>query len=57
MGIKTILASRRILLLIAGANKRLAAQAFHRGEFDSQWPVTSLTAHPALRVIELSAPD
>ena len=56
MGIKTILAARRILLLIAGENKRRAAQALRRGVKDADWPVSSLAAHPDLTVIEVCAP-
>jgi glucosamine-6-phosphate deaminase len=57
LGIGSILASRRILLLIAGAGKQHAAQALRRGVGDEQWPVTSLLGHPDVTVIELSGRD
>jgi glucosamine-6-phosphate deaminase len=53
MGITTILESRHILLLIAGANKAAAAAALYRGVPSIDWPVTSLAAHPSLTVIQL----
>jgi 6-phosphogluconolactonase/glucosamine-6-phosphate isomerase/deaminase len=56
MGIRTILQSRHVLLLIAGDHKEAARAAVHAGVADSNWPVTSLLAHPSLTVIELCAP-
>jgi glucosamine-6-phosphate deaminase len=57
MGIKTVLESRHILLLIAGTHKEAARAAFYTGTPDADWPVTSLLAHPSLTVIELCAPS
>jgi glucosamine-6-phosphate deaminase len=56
MGIKTLLESRHILLLIAGSGKEAATAALHAGTADIDWPVTSLLGHPSLTVIELCAP-
>jgi glucosamine-6-phosphate deaminase len=54
MGIKTLLAARHVLLLIAGTHKQTARAAVYAGVADSHWPVTSLLGHPSLTVIELS---
>jgi glucosamine-6-phosphate deaminase len=56
MGIRTLLQSRHLLLLIAGDRKEAARAAVHAGVADLNWPVTSLLAHPSLTVIELCAP-
>jgi glucosamine-6-phosphate deaminase len=56
MGIKTLLQSRHVLLLIAGEGKEAARAAVHAGVADVSWPVTSLALHPGLTVIELCAP-
>jgi len=56
MGIKTLLESRHILLLIAGTHKDAARSAVYAGVADGQWPVTSLLAHPSLTIIELCEP-
>jgi glucosamine-6-phosphate deaminase len=56
MGIKTVLNSRHVLLLIAGRHKEAARAAFYAGAADVEWPVTSLHAHPSVTVIELCAP-
>jgi glucosamine-6-phosphate deaminase len=56
MGIKTLLQSRHLLLLIAGAGKEAARAAVYAGVADINWPVTSLLAHPSLTIIELCAP-
>jgi glucosamine-6-phosphate deaminase len=53
MGIRTLLESRRVLLLIAGDHKRAARDAFHVGVKDPAWPVTSLCGHPNLTTLEL----
>ncbi len=53
MGIRTLLESRRVLLLIAGDHKRAARDAFHAGVQDPAWPVTSLCGHPNLTTLEL----
>jgi glucosamine-6-phosphate deaminase len=54
MGIKTLLESRHILLLIAGTHKETARAAVFAGVADMDWPVTSLLGHPRLTIIELS---
>jgi glucosamine-6-phosphate deaminase len=51
MGLGTIRAARRVLLLVAGAAKREALAALLRGRADPRWPVTALCDHPALTVI------
>ena len=55
MGIRTLLESRHVLLLIAGDQKREARNAFHAGVQDAAWPVTSLCGHPNLTTLELFA--
>jgi glucosamine-6-phosphate deaminase len=57
MGIRTLLESRHVLLLIAGQNKAAARDALYAGAADVLWPVTSLLAHPDLTVIELCAAE
>jgi len=52
MGLRTILESRHLLLLIAGEEKAAARAALYRGVPDPAWPVTSLLAHPDLTIIE-----
>jgi len=54
LGIRTLLEARRVLLLIAGENKRAARDALQRGLADPAWPVTSLSAHPDVTAIEIS---
>jgi glucosamine-6-phosphate deaminase len=56
MGIKTLLQSRHVLLLIAGERKEAARAAVYAGVADVNWPVTSVLSHPDLTVIELCAP-
>jgi glucosamine-6-phosphate deaminase len=56
MGIRSLLEARHVLLLIAGANKAAARNAFHRRIEDVEWPVTSLLTHPRVTTIELSVP-
>lgn len=56
LGIRTLLQSRHVLLLIAGDGKDAARAAVHAGVTDRDWPVTSLHTHPSLTVIELCAP-
>lgn len=51
MGIKTIFAARKILLLCAGATKREAMAALLRGRKDEAWPVTCLLGHKDVTVI------
>jgi glucosamine-6-phosphate deaminase len=54
LGIGSILAARRCLLLIAGSHKAAARAALHAGREDPAWPVTSLLRAADLTVIELS---
>jgi glucosamine-6-phosphate deaminase len=56
MGIKTLLQSRHVLLLISGDGKEAARAAVYAGLPNINWPVTSLLAHPSLTLIELGAP-
>ncbi|HVW69644.1 MAG TPA: glucosamine-6-phosphate deaminase [Steroidobacteraceae bacterium] len=51
MGVATLRAARRILLLVSGESKRKALQALRRGIADRAWPVTSLVDHPDLTVL------
>jgi glucosamine-6-phosphate deaminase len=51
MGVATIRAARKILLLVAGEGKRSALEALRRGVPDPSWPVTSLLDHPAFVVV------
>jgi glucosamine-6-phosphate deaminase len=51
MGIATLRAARRVLLLVSGESKRQAFAALQRGLPDRQWPVTSLLDHPDLVVV------
>ena len=56
LGIASILAARRCLLLIAGAHKAAAKASLFSGREDPQWPVTSLLRARDLTVIELCEP-
>jgi glucosamine-6-phosphate deaminase len=56
LGVRSILGARRVLLLIATADKRAAAAALHRGIADPAWPVSCLAAHPDATVMELCGP-
>jgi glucosamine-6-phosphate deaminase len=51
MGVATIRAARRILLLVSGKAKQPALEALLRGTADARWPVTSLLGHPQLQVM------
>lgn len=51
MGIRTLLAARRILLLCAGASKREAMAALLKGRKDEVWPVTCLLDHKDVTII------
>lgn len=51
LGIATLRAARRLLLLVRGASKREALAALLRGTVDPNWPVTSLIGHPDLLVL------
>lgn len=57
MGIKSLVESRHILLLIAGTHKETAKAAVYAGAEDIDWPVTSVLSHPSLTIIELCEPD
>lgn len=56
MGIKTLMESRHVLLLLAGPHKEAAKAAFYCGVPDIDWPVTSLLSHPSVTVIEYFDP-
>jgi len=51
MGLGTIRAARRLLLLATGASKADALRALHRGDQDSRWPCTFLAGHAAFDVL------
>lgn len=51
MGIATIFAARKILLLVAGGAKVNALAALRRAKPDSAWPVTALLTHRNLKVL------
>ncbi len=51
VGVETILAARKILLLVAGDAKAQALGAWQRGSADPRWPVTALLAHRDLTVV------
>ena len=53
VGIRTILEARAILLLIAGEGKEAAKRALYQDQVDARFPVTCLTNHPNLTIIEL----
>jgi len=55
MGVATIRAARRILLLVSGAAKQQALDTLLLGAVDPRWPVTSLLGHPRLEVIAEAA--
>jgi glucosamine-6-phosphate deaminase len=51
MGLGTIRAARRILLLATGGTKANAVAALMRGEPDPEWPCTFLAGHAGLQVL------
>lgn len=51
MGIGTIRAARRILVLATGAGKATAVRALVHGPEDPHWPCSFLTAHPAITLL------
>jgi glucosamine-6-phosphate deaminase len=51
MGIGTIRAARRVLLMVSGLAKAEALAALLAGEPDPDWPVTALCGHPGLIVV------
>lgn len=51
MGIATILESRAIVLLAAGANKRAAIERLKSGEVTEEFPASALWRHADVRVI------
>ena len=50
MGIATIRAARKILLLAMGEGKAAAMAALRAGKPDPAWPATALLDHPDLTV-------
>jgi glucosamine-6-phosphate deaminase len=55
MGIATIRAAPRVLLLVTGPAKQAALDALLRGLPDPRWPVTSLLGHARLQVLAEAA--
>lgn len=51
LGIKTILLSKKILLLVTGSGKELALKKLLQKKIDTKFPVTSLIKHPNLTII------
>jgi glucosamine-6-phosphate deaminase len=51
MGIATILASRRIVLLASGERKRAAIERLRSGERSADFPASALHAHPDVLVL------
>jgi glucosamine-6-phosphate deaminase len=51
MGIATLRAARRVLLLVAGDTKKDALSALRRGSPDRRWPMTSLLGHQEMTVV------
>ncbi|MGE0454678.1 MAG: glucosamine-6-phosphate deaminase [Vicinamibacteria bacterium] len=51
MGLGTIRAARRLLLLATGASKLEALRALRRGAQDPKWPCTFLAGHAAFEVL------
>ena len=51
LGIKTILSSKKILLLVTGSGKELALKKLLQKKIDTKFPVTSLIKHPNLTII------
>jgi len=50
MGLGTILASRRLIVLATGEPKAQAVRALVHGGEDPRWPCSFLTSHPSLEV-------
>lgn len=50
-GIKTILSSKKILLLVSGSGKKIALKKLLQKKIDNKFPVTSLCQHPNLTII------
>lgn len=50
MGIKTILSSKKIILLIYGKDKKKAIKSLIKGKINSEWPVSFLKNHKDLIV-------
>jgi glucosamine-6-phosphate deaminase len=55
MGIKTIMQTRRILLLASGPNKAVAMAKALQGEVTPEVPASILQLHPAVTVLMDSA--
>jgi glucosamine-6-phosphate deaminase len=55
MGIGMLRAARHILLMVSGASKAQALEAFLAGRPDPSWPVTALCGHPSVTLVADSA--
>jgi glucosamine-6-phosphate deaminase len=55
MGIATILESRRIVLLVAGAGKEDAVERLRSGEVTEAFPASALTQHGDVTVLQARA--
>jgi len=55
MGIGMLRAARHILLMVSGAAKARALEAFLAGRPDPAWPVTALCGHPSVTLVADSA--
>ena len=51
LGIKKILSSKKILLLVSGKKKEIPLQKLFKKKVDKNFPVTSLINHPNLTII------
>jgi len=51
LGIKKILSSKKILLLVSGKKKEIPLQKLLKNKIDKNFPVTSLINHPNLTII------
>ncbi len=51
VGIKTILSSKKVLLLVSGSGKETALKKLLQKKIDVKFPVTSLHRHPNLTII------
>jgi len=51
LGLKVLLESQSVLLLVSGQSKAAALSALRRGIADTAWPVSLLHDHPQLTVI------
>lgn len=51
MGIGTIRAARRLVMMATGASKALAVRALVKGPEDPEWPVSFLRGHPDFELL------